>query len=103
MLQFDDDATAYLLGLGADKPRRPRRRPRKKTVPPGIAKLLETLPLPAFVEGRDFDVLAANPLAAALSPRLAPRGGRQPATGCVPRPAERAFYPDWDLVTGDLG
>ena len=97
VLQLDDDATVYLLGLGADKPRRPRRRPRKETVPPGIAKLVATLPLPAFVEGRYFDVLAANALATALSPRLA--AGANRLRDVFLDPAERAFYPDWDDAT----
>jgi transcriptional regulator with XRE-family HTH domain len=72
VLQLDADATAHLLLLGADRPRRHRAksRPRKETVPPGIAKLVVTLPLPALVEGRYFDVLAANSLATALSPRF---------------------------------
>jgi transcriptional regulator with XRE-family HTH domain len=76
VLQLDDDATAYLLGLGAEKPRRLRRRARRETVPPGVVKLVAALPLPAFVEGRYFDVLAANALATALSPRLVPGGNR---------------------------
>ncbi|MFI7708550.1 hypothetical protein [Nonomuraea sp. NPDC049480] len=49
MLRLDDDATAFLLRLGADRPRRPRRRPRKETVPAGVAKLVAMLPLPAYV------------------------------------------------------
>ena len=69
VLRLDDDTRAYLLGLAADKPRRPRR-PRRETVPPSTAKFVAMLPLPAFIEGRYLDVLAANPLAAALSPRL---------------------------------
>ena len=80
VLQLDDGTTTYLLGLAADRPRRARRRPRKETVPLGIAKLVTALTLPAFVEGRYLDVLAANPLAAALSPRLVPgSNGRRPA------------------------
>ncbi|GAA3089592.1 helix-turn-helix transcriptional regulator [Nonomuraea salmonea] len=34
-LLLDDDATAYLLRLGAKQPGRRRRRARKETVPPG--------------------------------------------------------------------
>ena len=34
------------------------------------------LPVPAFVEGRYLDVLVANPLATALSPRLRAGGNR---------------------------
>ncbi|MGW2058913.1 helix-turn-helix domain-containing protein [Streptomyces sp. NPDC001840] len=99
VLRLDDDATAYLLRLGAAKPRRPRRRPRKETVPPGIAKLVAALPLPALVEGRYFDVLTANALATALSPRLAAGGNR--LRDVFLDPAEQALYPDWeDAATG---
>jgi transcriptional regulator with XRE-family HTH domain len=100
VLQLSDDMMAYLLGLAADKPRRRRRRPRKETVPPGIAQLLATLPLPAFVEGRYFDVLAANPLATALSPRLA--AGANRLRDVFLDPAERALFPDWEAATTGL-
>ncbi|MFI6792019.1 helix-turn-helix domain-containing protein [Nonomuraea sp. NPDC050383] len=93
VLQLDDDATAYLLRLGAGRPRR-RRRPRKQTVPPGVAKLVATLPLPAYVEGRYFDVLAANALATALSPRLVAGGNR--LRDVFLDPAEQDLYPDWE-------
>jgi transcriptional regulator with XRE-family HTH domain len=99
-LQLDEDATAYLLRLGADKPRRHRRRPRKETVPPGIAKLVTILSLPAFVEGRYFDVLVANAMASALSPRLAVGGNR--LRDVFLDPAEQALYPDWEKATQGL-
>lgn len=94
VLLLDEDATAYLLRLGADRPRRRRRRGRKETVPPGVAKLVDTLPLPAVVEGRYFDVLAANALATALSPRLAVGGNR--LRDLFLDPAEQALHPDWE-------
>ncbi|MFE2498450.1 helix-turn-helix domain-containing protein [Streptomyces scopuliridis] len=94
VLRLDDDATAHLLRLGAEKPRRNRRRPRKETVPPGIVKLVATLPLPALVEGRYFDVLAANALATALSPRLAVGANR--LRDVFLDPAEQALHPDWE-------
>ncbi|HTJ70869.1 MAG TPA: helix-turn-helix transcriptional regulator [Actinospica sp.] len=99
VLRLDEAGTAYLLGLGADKPRRPRR-PREEAVPPGIAKLLGTLALPAFVEGRFLDVLAANPLATALSPRLV--AGRNRLRDVFLDPAEQALFPDWELATASL-
>jgi len=68
---LDAAATRYLMGLTTARPARPRR-PRRETVPPGILQLLDTIGLPAFVEGRSFDVLAANSLATALSPCLRP-------------------------------
>ncbi|MFD3374225.1 helix-turn-helix domain-containing protein [Streptomyces sp. NPDC058697] len=97
VLRLDDDATAYLLRLGADRTRRRQRRRRKETVPPGIAKLVAMLPLPATVEGRYFDVLAANALATALSPRLVVGANR--LRDVFLDPAEQALYPDWENAT----
>ena len=69
-------------------------------MPPGVAKLLGSLNLPAFVEGRCFDVLAANPLATALSPRLVP--GRNRLRDVFLDPAEQALYPNWEAATANL-
>jgi transcriptional regulator with XRE-family HTH domain len=100
VLQLDEAGAAYLLSLGIDKPRRPRRRVRKETAPPGIRKLLGTITLPAFVEGRYLDVLAANPLAAAISPRL--RTGRNRLRDVFLDPAEQALFPEWEGATAAL-
>jgi transcriptional regulator with XRE-family HTH domain len=100
VLQLDEAGAGYLLGLGAEKPRRTRRRTRRETAPAGIRKLLDSLALPAFLEGRYFDVLAANPLAAALSPRLAT--GRNRLRDVFLDPAEQALYPRWEEATVGL-
>ena len=47
----------------------------------------------AFVEGRAFDVLAANELATALSPRLRP--GENRLRSLLLDPEERAFHKNW--------
>ncbi|GGP67313.1 helix-turn-helix domain-containing protein [Saccharothrix coeruleofusca] len=94
VLQLDDEHVAYLLSLVADKPRRPRRRPREEAVPASTVELLPTLPHPAFVEGRYFDVLAANAAATALSPRLAV--GRNQLLDVFLDPAEQGLHLDWD-------
>jgi transcriptional regulator with XRE-family HTH domain len=99
VLELDEDTTAYLVGLAAPTPRRSRR-PRKETVPPGIVKFVAALPLPAFVEGRYLDVLAANPLARALSPRLV--AGANRLRDVFLDPAERALFPDWNGATQGL-
>ncbi|MFF5297449.1 helix-turn-helix domain-containing protein [Paractinoplanes globisporus] len=96
VLRLDEDAADYLLEIATPKPRRTRR-PRRETVPAGIRQLLEVIGLPAFVEGRYFDVLAANALAAALSPNLRPGENRMRAIFLDPR--ERALYPDWEQDT----
>ncbi len=74
-LRLDADATAHLHRLAApDRPRRARARAPER-VPEGIARLIGTWThTPAFVQGRLFDVLAANPLAQALSPLYRPGG-----------------------------
>ena len=97
---LDATGTAYLLSLTDQPPARARRRRRRETVPEGIRKLLVSLHLPAFVEGRYLDVLDANRLATALSPRLAPGENRLRAVFLDPD--EQALYPDWDDTTARL-
>jgi len=100
VLRLDQAATDYLLSLGTPRPRHRRRRPRRETVPAGIRQLLDVLGLPAFVEGRYFDVLAGNGLARALSPNL--QIGHNRLREVFLDPAEQALYPDWDRATGRL-
>ncbi|WP_306213807.1 helix-turn-helix domain-containing protein [Actinoplanes sp. RD1] len=97
---LDATGTAYLLSLTEQAPGRARRRPRRETVPEGIGKLLASLTLPAFAEGRYFDVLAANPLATALSPCIA--AGRNRLRDVFLDPGEQALYPDWEDTTARL-
>lgn len=97
---LDPTGTAYLLSLTEQSATRSRRRPRREIVPEGISKLLTSLQLPAFVEGRYLDVLAANPLATALSPRLAI--GENRVRAVFLDPDEQALYPDWDDTTARL-
>lgn len=94
VLLLDEVETAYLLGLAAPRPRTRRRRPAPETVPARLHDLLRVVDAPAFVEGRVFDVLAANPLAAAFSPRLVPGANR--LRSLLLDPEERAFHVDWD-------
>jgi hypothetical protein len=99
VLDLDQAATSYLLSLAAPRPARPRR-PRRETVPAGIRQLLGVVGLPALVEGRYFDVLAANSPALTLSPNLQP--GRNRLRAVFLDPAEQALYPDWPQATARL-
>jgi transcriptional regulator with XRE-family HTH domain len=94
---LDPTATSYLLSLaGATRApsARPRSRPsRQETVPAAIRQLIAVVNLPAFVESRMFDVLAANPRATALSPSIRP--GENRLRSMFLDPAERDLYPDW--------
>ncbi|GAA3736472.1 helix-turn-helix domain-containing protein [Streptomyces tremellae] len=98
-LRLDADATAHLLRLGAAA-YRPEGRGAYETVPPGTERLVAALPMPAFVESRRLDILAANAAATALSPRLAVGGNR--LRDAFLDPADRALYPDWESATEEL-
>ena len=94
VLQLDDSATNYLVGLTQERPRVAIKRRTREVVPSGIRQLLEVLEQPAFVEGRYFDVLASNALAVALSPNLAVGGNRLRDFFLDDR--EKDLYPDWE-------
>lgn len=96
VFQLDDVEREYLLGLAAVRPRRVRRK-RPERVPARVHQLLAQLQLPAFIEGRTFDVLASNRLAVALSPRLQP--GHNRLRSLLLDPEERAFQQDWAAST----
>jgi transcriptional regulator with XRE-family HTH domain len=96
VLQLNQAATDYLHALAAPV-RRGARGARRETVPASIGQLIDTMGLPAFVEGRYFDVLAANRLAGALSANL--QAGRNRLLSVFLDPAEQAFFPDWERVT----
>ncbi len=97
---LDRTGTRYLLSLTDQPERRARSRPRRETVPETINFLLSSINLPAFVEGRYLDVLAANPLATALSPRITPGANR--LRDVFLDEAERALYTDWDDTAARL-
>jgi transcriptional regulator with XRE-family HTH domain len=92
VLRLDELEQEYLLGLAATRPR-PRRRRRPERVPARLHQLLAGVQVPAFVEGRAFDVLASNRLAVALSPRLQP--GYNRLRSLLLDPEEQAFQQDW--------
>jgi hypothetical protein len=65
-LRLDDDQHAYLFELAGKENTRPRRRTTQR-VRPQLQQLLDQLTeSPAIVQGRRLDILAWNPLAAAL-------------------------------------
>jgi transcriptional regulator with XRE-family HTH domain len=92
VLRLDDVERTYLLGLTAARPRSPRRK-RPEIVPARVHQLLAHLQVPAFVEGRAFDVLAVNPMAVALNPRLQP--GQNRLRSLFLDPEEQAFHQNW--------
>ncbi|MFI5908057.1 helix-turn-helix domain-containing protein [Dactylosporangium sp. NPDC051541] len=99
VLGLDSEATQYMMTLTAARPRTPRR-PRRETVAAGIRQLLDVIGLPAFVESRTFEVLAANRLATALSPRIVVGANRLRDTFLDLD--ERDLYPDWEQSIGGM-
>jgi transcriptional regulator with XRE-family HTH domain len=98
VLRLDD--SSYLLGLAAEAPRRKRPGARRETFPPSTARLIDALPFPAFAEGRYLDVLAANTLAGAVSPRLVPGGNR--LRDVFLDEAEQDLFEDWERAAAAL-
>jgi transcriptional regulator with XRE-family HTH domain len=99
-LQLDEDATAHLHNLAAPPPRRRRRR-RSEQVQPSIQRLLASWhTTPAFVQGRYMDILAANPLAIALSPLYKP-GVNVLRVAFLDR-AVQDLYDDWEARIGGV-
>ncbi|MCW2540609.1 MAG: transcriptional regulator [Frankiales bacterium] len=96
---LDAIATQYLLSLSGARSTIAKR-PRREVVPVGIRQLLDALELPAFVESRIFDVLAANRLATALSPNI--RLGENRLRSLFLDEAERDLHPDWEHAIGGM-
>ncbi len=92
VLGLDADATAYLISL-SQPTSRTTARPEPTAIPEGIRHLMDAQTSPAFVQTRWLDVLAANRMALALSPNLAPGVNRLRAAFLDP--AERTFHRDW--------
>ena len=99
VLRLDEEGAAHLAELARPSARARRERPAEQ-VPAGIAMLLGTLNVPAFVVNRYRDVLAANPLATALSPLMEPGTNRLVVLFTDPRAAE--YHPDLDENLGNV-
>jgi len=99
VLQLDEVEHQYLVDL-AEPRRRVRQRRRAERVPDRLHSLLAAVEVPAFVEGRAFDVLAANPLAVSFNPRLRP--GENRLRSLLLDPEEREFHADWEAATAEF-
>jgi transcriptional regulator with XRE-family HTH domain len=92
-LQLDAESTDYMLGLAGRRSTSTAARP-VDDVPPGLLRFLHGLSDPAAVINRYTDVLAANPLAQALSPGFAPGVNR--LRWEFTDPEARRSSPNWD-------
>ncbi|MFM9700904.1 helix-turn-helix transcriptional regulator [Streptomyces europaeiscabiei] len=97
VLHLDDDRRDHLVELAASGEYEPRRRPAQK-VHPQLRRILDELTAtPALVLGRHLDILAWNPLAAALLTDFdrIPERKRNYARLLFTDPAFRELYRDW--------
>lgn len=93
-LQLDARATQHLRDLTA--PVR-QETAASDAVAHEFAQVIDQFLMPAIVVNRRRDVLAANPLALALSPEFAP--GENLIRWRLLNPAARRFYVNWDEAT----
>ncbi|MER5198547.1 helix-turn-helix transcriptional regulator [Streptomyces sp. NPDC002755] len=104
-LQLDDTERAHLFDLAQPtrtRARRPRP-PAPQKVRPAVYRALDSLGVPAVVQGRRMDVLAANDLGYALIAdfRSRPHRERNAARFVFLDDAARSLYTDWEQVAGD--
>ncbi|MPY35726.1 helix-turn-helix domain-containing protein [Streptomyces adustus] len=100
VLRLDDDQRAYMLQLAGRPPARPARRTSQK-VQPRLRRLLDDLgTTPGIVLGRRMDILAWNPLAAALVTDFSkiPEKNRNYIRMLFTEPSVRELYADWANV-----
>lgn len=102
VLHLDADATAYLLSLAGTRSAHGRkaaaRRPRADEVPESVINLINGWSTnPAYVQNKFTDILAVNPLCAALSPNYAP--GVNLLRAAFLDPNDRTLRTDWDEAT----
>ena len=99
-LHLDDDQRSYLAELAGKDTARPRRRTQQK-VQPTLQRVLDDFGCtPALVLGRRMDILAWNPLAAALITDFSqiPANKRNYIRLVFADPAMRSLYADWEAV-----
>jgi transcriptional regulator with XRE-family HTH domain len=102
-LQLDDTERAHLFDLAQPKPTARTRRKRPlapQRVHPVLYRTLDALGVPAVIEGRRLDVLAANKLAHALYTDFETRPHRERNFARYVFLDDAAFtlYTDWDQV-----
>jgi len=103
-LRLDDDERAHLFDLARPtRTRAKQRTARPQRVRPGVLRLLQSTPMPAFVLGRRLDFLATNRMTRALLCDFDARPPRERnhARWVFLDPAARELYVDWEAVARD--
>jgi transcriptional regulator with XRE-family HTH domain len=96
VLQLDDDQRTYMYELAGTPAKSRRRAPQK--VKPYLRRLLDRIDAPAIVMTPTHDILAWNPLAAALMVDFAeiPERERNFMRLLFTDPRMRSLYPEWE-------
>jgi transcriptional regulator with XRE-family HTH domain len=98
-LRLDEDQQAYLYQIAGKAGARPRRRRAAQRVRPAMRRLLDQLTqTPAIVLGRRMDVLAWNPMAAALYTDFGavPAARRNYVRLMFTDPVVRGLHAEWE-------
>ncbi|HXT94139.1 MAG TPA: helix-turn-helix domain-containing protein [Trebonia sp.] len=98
-LRLDEDQQAYLYSIAGKTDARPRRRRAVQQMRPAMRRLLEQLTqTPAIVLGRRMDILAWNPMAAALYIDFGqfPAGRRNYVHLLFTNPVMRGMHLQWE-------
>jgi transcriptional regulator with XRE-family HTH domain len=99
-LSLDGDALTYMANLAAPPTPGNRDPDDCECVRPGLELILDSLTeKPAMVLGPRVDVLAANPLAAALNPHW--RRGSNLLHALLLDPEAQRLFPEWDKVAAE--
>ncbi len=102
-LRLDDAEREHLNNLTRSKPHKKKKEQRSQ-VRPALQHLLDGIAVPAYIGGRRSDILAWNPMAAALFgdwSRLAPRD-RNCARMIFLRPEYQNLFVDWESKAADI-
>src|SRR5436190_23301772 len=96
VLRLDDDQRTYMYELAGTPAKSRRRAPQK--VKPYLQRLLDRIDAPAIVMTPTHDILAWNPLAAALMVDFAeiPERERNFMRLLFTDPRMRSLYPEWE-------
>lgn len=102
-LQLDDSELAHLRNLTQCKPGK-KKPARAQQVRPALRHLLDAVGVPAYIGGRRADVLAWNPLAAALFGDWGalPVKERNWARQVFLNPSYRDLFVDWESKASDV-
>ncbi|WP_280420749.1 helix-turn-helix transcriptional regulator [Nocardia carnea] len=100
VFSLDDEGAAHLRELARPAAPRPRTPRRPERVTPGLLRLMDAWShTPAVVLGRHLDVLAANPLAAAVNSCSVPGVNQVRMVFLDPR--AREVFPNWSQIAAD--